>query len=197
LAAINEAVSAKDRGDPQAKVAWETRSSFIERLTSEFSELSDDESDKIAFVSYSVNSGVQYFKYLEAQMKQRGFEVTTGFNPHPGDNDNILKRIRSQMNRSTVYIGLLTKEMQVRTTGENWLWSPSVWTMEEKGMALALQKPFVLMVEDGIHADFWRKTTPERVHHIFDSANYMEVTRKAVDAAEERYYEHKLRESSS
>src|SRR5205085_10645014 len=120
-------------------------------------------------------SGARIFTFMQNSLKRAGFEVVTGFQQHLGDNDNILTRVRSQLTRSDVYLGILTKEVEVRVADAQVRWAPSVWTMEEKGMALALQKPFVLMVEEGIHEDFWRKTTPGSVHQIFNDNTYMEV----------------------
>jgi hypothetical protein len=196
--AIDEAASAKTRQDYQDKVSWESRRAFLDQLSAEFASLGEDASDKVVFVSYSVTSGTERFTRIEPLLKERGFEVTTGFRPHTGDNDNVLKRVQSQLKRSTVYFGLLTKELEVRVPNSSeWRFSPSVWTMEEKGMALALQKPFVLLVEAGIHEDFWKKTAPERVHHIFTAETFMEQAKAAADAAEERFLEWKLRQTAS
>lgn len=196
--AIDEAIAAREREDYQAKVSWETRRAFLDGLAGEFASLSDDTAQKIVFVSYSVDSGTERFTYVERLLKERGFEVTTGFRPHEGDKANVLRRVLGQLKRSVVYLGLLTKELDVRTPAEDtWLSCPSVWTMEEKGMALALQKPFVLLVESGIHEDFWKKTAADRVHHIFTPETFLDKAKAAVDEVEE-YYDHwRLRETAS
>src|SRR5438045_2799663 len=174
-AVVLEATAAGKLGDLAAKVAWEVKRAFLERLIREFKDSAGDSEGQAVFVSYSVDSGAKIFTYMQNAMRRANLEVVTGFQQHAGDNDNVLTRVRSQLSRSDVYLGILTKEVEVRTPDNQIRWAPSVWTMEEKGMALALQKPFVLMVEEGIHEDFWRKTTPGSVHQIFNDETFMEV----------------------
>jgi len=142
---------------------------------------------KTVFLSFSVASGRVYFEAVSQALREAGFEVVTAFQPHPDDNSGVLRRIRWQLSRSSLFVAILTKDVQVRRPDGSLTWAPSVWAMEEKGMALGLQKPTVLMVEEGIDDDFWRKTTPERVHHAFNGGNYHEVARQVSDAVTDRY----------
>jgi len=192
-AVVVEATAAGKRGDLGSKVAWEVKRAFLERLIQEFKNATGDGEGQAVFVSYSVNSGAKIFTYVREAMKRANLEVVTGFQEHAGDNDNILTRVRSQLSRSDVYLGILTKEVEVRTPDKQIRWAPSVWTMEEKGMALALQKPFVLMVEEGIHEDFWRKTTPGSVHQIFNDHNFTEVAETVLRAIGDRLEQKRLR----
>lgn len=187
--AVHEAIAARNRGGLREKVAWEARARYLRSLYAEFRTLADDIESKVVFISYSVHSGELYFKHMEQLLKASGFTVTTGFRSDPGDKSNVIKRVRAQVQRSAVYLGILTKELQVRLTEDDYRWAPSVWTMEEKGMALALDKPLVLMVEGGIHDDFWLKTAPESIHHKFDSENYVEVAEAVHEAIVQRYIE--------
>lgn len=144
--------------------------------------------EKIIFVSYSKKSGEEYFQYVKKRLEKIGFSVTTGFEHHADDRGNVLKRVLGQLKRSSVYLGVLTKDLQV-TVPEGIRWAPGVWTVEEKGMALAMNKPFVLMVQDGIHKDYWQKTAGERVHHMFNSTNYLTIAEGVVEDVSDRYTE--------
>ncbi|MEK6372879.1 MAG: hypothetical protein AABO58_09295 [Acidobacteriota bacterium] len=199
--AVHEAIAARKQGGFPEKVAWEARSRYLHTLYSEFRTLADDIEGKVVFISYSVQSGEIYFKHMEELLRQSGFTVVTGFRSHPGDKSNVIKRVRAQIGRSAVYLGILTKEMQVRLSNvkrgrhreDEYRWTPSVWTMEEKGMALALDKPLVLMVENGIHDDFWLKTAPESIHHKFDRESYIDVAEAVHEAIVQRYIESGLK----
>ena len=83
---------------------------------------------------------------------------------------------------------VLTKDMQINeSTGT--VWAPSVWTIEEKGMALALEKPYVLMIQEGIFAHYWEKTAINSVHEVFDDSNFLDKADNAVIELDDRYAE--------
>ena len=123
---------------------------------------------------------------IKSTLEKAGFEVVDGFKKADGDEGNVLNRVLSQLRASTVYVGLLTKDIEIRDdTGHRW--SPGVWVMEEKGMALGMGKPFVLVVHKDIHEDFWRKTAPHRIHVFFDDSDAYKHTREIVEAVQEHY----------
>lgn len=122
---------------------------------------------KSVFISYSLRSGTPYFSELSEILMKFGFTVLTGFGDGAGSGEYVLRRIRHQVNDASMFISILTKEMQIRTSDGSYIWAPSVWALEERGMALALEKPVFLLVEEGLHGDFWRKTTPGRIHENF------------------------------
>jgi hypothetical protein len=184
---VTEAAAAREQGNRLAKVAWELRSDYVRRLTRDFNTIGADQAPRTVFISYSKRSGEEYFSFMQELLRKADFSVVTGFQPHDGDQDKPLKRVRLALDRSSLYLAILTKEWQVNMPNEEAQWAPSVWTVEEKGMALALEKPVVLMIEKGIHDDFWRKTTPDRVHHVFSANDYREVAESVRDALLDRY----------
>ena len=104
----------------------------------------------------------------------------------------MLKNVLTQIKQSTVYLGLFTKELEIDDV-KGRRWSPGVWIMEEKGMALGLEKPFVLVIHKDIHDDFWKKTSPQRVHIFFDDSTFQNELGAICDAVADRYEEVALR----
>jgi hypothetical protein len=191
-AALREAAAAQQRGDIAQKVDWDTRSRYLRELDTRFQSLADPDG-RAVFVSYSVGRAQVYFELLKRGLQQSKFEVVTGFDRVEGDRGHVLARVRAQLARCHIYVAILTRELKVMSLGGETRWAPSVWTVEEKGMALGLDKPFVLMVEEGIHEDFWRKTTPERVHVMFNDGTALTAIEKVRDAVTEHYIEAALR----
>lgn len=188
---ILERVSVADQaGDPMARRDCQRRLTFLDSLLREVGGRNSDRvPDRTVFVSYSLQLGTPYFEVLKGLLEAAGFEVVTGFQKADGDKGFVLARVLLQLKRSTIYVGLLTKEMPVLGPKGEEHWSPSVWTMEEKGMALVLGKPFILLVEEGIHDDYWKKTAGERVQFKFSKRNAKKMIREVVDAVKDRYRE--------
>lgn len=187
---IQHATAAERRFDIQAKIDWQHRRVFLDGLLREFRKQRMGRAPgKSVFISYSVNSGFEYFESIKEKLRDIGFEVLTGFGKSPGDKGNVLARVLGQLQRSTIYLGLLTKEMRVTGPHGEEQWSPGVWTMEEKGMALALAKPFALLVQKGIHTDYWLKTAPEKVHLEFTEDTFDQMAAEIVETIFERYEE--------
>jgi hypothetical protein len=187
---IQQATAAETFGDLRSKIDYQNRRAFLDNLLREFREQkSGNAPSKSVFISYSVNSGSVFFEKLRSRLEGAGFEVVTGFQKAAGDRGSVLARILRQLRRSTLYLGLLTKEMRVKGPGGRDQWSPSVWTMEEKGMALALRKPFVLLVQEGIHKDYWLKTAPDKVHITFAENDFEDKANEIVETIHDRYDE--------
>lgn len=186
---IDRARASAEASDVKSKIEWQNRRQFLDDLYLQFQE--KEQATPLlprVFISYSFSTGVIHYEHLKRQLEQAGFEVVTGFDPAEGDKGGVLTRVLGQIRKSTLYLAILTKEMKVSTpSGDRW--APSVWTVEEKGMALALGKPFVLMVEEGIHEDYWRKTTPEKVHMQFNQQNFYDKADDTVEALKNRYHE--------
>lgn len=186
---IQNATAAERKFDMATKIDWQNRRIFLDGLLRDFRKQNMGRvPSKSVFISYSVKSGSLHFGVIRNKLRDLGFEVLTGFQKSPGDKGNVLARILGQLQRSTMYLGLLTKEMRVMAQGGE-EWSPSVWTMEEKGMALALGKPFILLVEKGIHTDYWLKTAPDKVHVEFTAESFTQKSEEIVDTILDRYQE--------
>ena len=56
-------------------------------------------------------------------------------------------------------------------------------------MALALGKPVVLLIEEGIQEDFWRQVLPHIVHHIFSKTNFDKQLENLIENVNQKYEE--------
>ena len=196
--AIDEAVAAANKGEsPRVKVNWEVRRDYIQRVFLSFDALAEEAGGKVIFVSYSKATGAEQFEYLAALLDQSRFEVATGFQAHREGKGRVLRQILGQLSRCAVYVAIMTKELEFRASAGEASWAPSVWIVQEIGMALALRKPFVLMIDQAIHEDYWRKVLPDRVHHMFDGSIFKGVAEKVVEEIEDRYSEVALRRTSA
>lgn len=138
------------------------------------------------FISFS-KTGKNYFRKASELCKARGFIVNTGFDDQSAD--YVLKVIKNKIKESTLFLSIMTPEHKFDSSEEGNFYAPSIWLSEEKGMALALEKPFRLLVHARIKHEFWKKTTPSNLHSIFDDAEFEEKLSEAVDALERRYQE--------
>ncbi len=189
---IERARTSAEDLDLKSKIEWQNRRQFLDDLSQQFQEMKQGAlPQRRVFISYSYSSGILYFEYLKMQLEKAGFEVVTGFDPAEGDKGGVLTRVLGQIRRSTLYLAILTKDMKVSTQGGD-RWAPGVWIVEEKGMALALGKPFVLMVEEGIHDDYWSKTTAEIVHEKFNQQNFYDKVVDTIDELKKRYHEFEI-----
>jgi hypothetical protein len=196
--AIDEAVAAANKGEPpRVKVNWEVRRDYVQRVLLNFDALAEEAGGKVVFVSYSKATGAEPFGYLSSLLDQRKFEVATGFQAHREGKGRVLRQILGQLSRCAVYVAIMTKELEVRASSGDPSWAPSVWIVQEIGMALALRKPFVLMIDQAIHEDYWRKVLPDRLHHMFEESTLKAVTENVVEEIEDRYSEAALRHTST
>lgn len=167
--------------DERKRVDLEMRLSYFTHLSYELRKRAGRGGLKPrVFISYSKGVGAGYAAYVKKLLaEQHKCESITGFDKQPGDETEVLKRVLAGMAEASLYLGILTREYQIRQDGRE-TWAPGVWTVEEKGMALALRIPLVLLVDEEIDEDFWLKTTPGRVHFRFSAANFHEIAETAV-----------------
>ena len=166
---IAKAMECLSRNDFTGKAVWEKRRSVIDKYILEFEQSSSPLFPKSVFFSYSVGTGRSYYEYLKERLILEKFEILDGFQKVENTEGNVLKKVITNLKRSSIYIGILTQDIKVLTgkSNKNIMWSPSVWVMEEKGMALALNKPFMLIIDKDIHPDFWQKTAANKDHCFF------------------------------
>ena len=194
--ALLEIARASASGNMVLKVEWQRRMSFIEGLRDDFVRWREEGGvpPKRVFVSYSKNRGgasvpgEYIFQKLKGALERHHLEVVTGFERTEGDHGEVLSRVLGQLNRSTVFVGIFTKAIKTLSAGKE-VWAPGVWLMEEKGMALALRKSFVWMVEEGIDFGYWFKTTPTNVFVMFNASNLEEKIDEVVVEVKNRYKE--------
>jgi hypothetical protein len=110
---------------------------------------------------------------------------------------NVLAAVRNAIAESAAFLAIMTPELRINQRRERGAtdaryFAPSVWVVEEKGMALALGKPFRLLVHRSVHEDFWLRTTPGHLHHVFEEATFERELNDALGALRDRYEELRL-----
>lgn len=143
------------------------------------------------FISYSRSSrdtASHYYARAESAAKSLGFEVHSGFRRTL--DTNVLRAVRSAISDASTFLAIMTPE--IRIAGEPETYAPSVWVVEEKGMALGLNKPFRMLVHRSVHQDFWMRTTPGSLHHVFDHESFDRDLENALEALLRRHHELQL-----
>lgn len=190
--AIERALKLKSINQFTEMVKWDAKAGYISKQLKKFESIKHRGLNipQDVFISYSVTTGSYYYEQLEALLKRRRFNVLNGFQKTEEDMGNILERVLMQLQKCTVFLSVLTKEHKIQSGGNDIKWSPSIWTVEEKGMALAMHKPIVIMIEDGVHEDFWKKTMPHKVHTFFNKRDFSKKSDEVVEAVIDRYNEY-------
>ena len=168
-ATIKEASSATKQKRYSDKTKWEVKRDFLTDLINEFKKFDDShiQTDTV-FISFS-HDKLPYFDLLKDKLKEQGIIAINGFEDSQDNRDTVTKNVLSQIKSSSMYVGIMSKELTITNCDdEGNCYMPSIWTMEEKGMAFGLKKPFLLVIEKGVHKDFWRKTAPMERHIFFD-----------------------------
>jgi len=148
---------------------------------------------KSLFISYSADDLDPCWLSLVADLakKRFNFDVRTGFDY--SRIQNLLKRCLTGIEESACFLSIMSRPSVVTDSASpGLLYAPSTWVVEEKGMALAMGKPFHLLVSDGIHKDFFQRTTPGLKHTIFqndDFADFERAAKEALDTLSARYEE--------
>lgn len=177
--AIDNSVKAKDANDLELWGKWELRKDYLRSELAKFEKLSHGSSmPKRVFISYAYKTGFDYYQILKKELENRAFLVTDGYK----NGSIILRNVLKELNTSTIYVGILTKQDKVfYSDSESFI--PSVWTVEEKGMALGLKLPVVLILEKGIHRDYYAKTTAGFKHCFVNNIDQFRYE-KVFDAVE-------------
>lgn len=191
---VQKASESSSRGDLAEKADSEMRIRFLVRLRARAEQNPPILPSQSVFISYSQRTGAKYYELAKNIALSQGFEVITGFQ-HPESQDKVLRTVMDSVNRSTVFLSIMTPEYSIRPleSEDKPRTAPSVWLMEEKGMALILEKPFRLLVEESVHHHFWKRTTPDKLCTIFDPINFSEKATEALQALHNRYDELLLR----
>jgi len=166
------AKDANKKGKPDLGIRWEQRAKYYEKLLARFTSREDGlEIPRRAFVSYSKNSATMHYKAVRNYLEKDGFDVKDGFQDHKKAEGKVLKTVLNQMRTCSLFIGILTQEYQYNHTGKM-RWSPSIWSLAEIGMAISIGIPYILLVQEEIHEDCWRKVSPEKVHFHFNDDDF-------------------------
>ena len=170
---------------------WELRKEYLNREINRFTRLNYGSNiPKRVFVSYTKKNGKDYYDILKKKLAGEGFSTTDGFQKNKDPNGVIVRSVLTEMKRSTVYVGIYTNENLLTIEGKD-CYTPSVWTIEEKGMALGLSMPVLLICEKGIHEHFFSKTTGAFEHCITENIHHfqLESVDRAVELIINKYYD--------
>ncbi len=186
---IRGAKQAKIDGLSEKKTDLEMRIKYLTALRATIASPDKQLATQTVFISYSKRRGSLYFENVKEIAENFGFQVVTGFDRQQGE--NVLKEVIQSINGASVFLSILTPDYQIKSVDDygEMKTAPSVWLIEEKGMALALGKPFRLLVHETVHQDFWLRTTPGVLHTQFSDENFKDKASEAIEALEIRYDE--------
>lgn len=185
---IELAEDASTRSDSRAKADLDMRITYLTRLKDDLDAPTRKYPKQQIFVAYSENSGKKYYEKAKSIIEDKGFGVVTGFSRT--ESENVLHAVLGAINEASLFLGILTPEYKIRSLwwkGRKNQTAPSVWVIEEKGMALALGKTTRLLIEETVHEDFWRGTTPEKLQTTFRDDEFEEKAETAVNALVRKY----------
>jgi hypothetical protein len=179
---------------------------FLQSLLNEIEAIPALTAKPKLFISFSKSTGDKYFQVAAQHATSFGFDVLDGFR-RTGD-VNVLGAVRNSIAEASAFLVIMTPELRISPTkarsphGKRSIppvrrpshqpansYAPSVWVVEEKGMALGLGKPFRMLVDKSVHQDYWLRTTPGHLHHVFDAATFEVHLDNALAALQRRYEE--------
>lgn len=174
-----EQAEALTQGD--AAQNWSEKADYISELIDRFSRY---HLQKKVFISYNERTGSKYFTELKNRLEERKYEVVTGFESPAEGSSQVLKDVLKRLRPCAVYVGILTPEYRIAKSSRS---APASWVVEEKGMALGMDKRVVLFVDKRVHEDFYKKTLPHYRHIVFESHKFMEKIDEVVASVDERW----------
>jgi hypothetical protein len=124
---------------------------------------------KSVFVSYRF-AEEEYINGLTDYLTENGFHVITGKSANIYIGKYVIERIKE----STYFLCLMTRDEE-KVNGK---FTTSTWLLEEKGVALALNKPIVLMIEDGVEDIGGLQGDWQRIH--FAPKGFLLAVSKAI-----------------
>jgi len=127
---------------------------------------------KSVFVSYRFEE-IDYFEGIKKLLTERGLRVMTGERATASISTAIIERIK----KAQCFLTMMTKHSRK----ENGKYTTSSWLIEEKGAALALGKPIILMVEEGVDDIGGLQGDWQRIH--FQPKGFINAALQAVEQA--------------
>ncbi len=162
---------------------WERRREYLDELKASV----ERQMLNTIFVSYSSAEGAFVFRQIYDTLQGvKKLTVTSGFTTRP-QATTVVETIVQQLERSSIYVGIFTPDIRIAPDTEGVapatkaVSAPGVWTLEERGMAMALRKPLILMVHERVHPDFWKSVSAQQLYR-FTRGNYKPVAAKVCDA---------------
>jgi len=124
------------------------------------------------FVSFRFEE-VEYFDGIKKLLSERGLTVITGERSNSSIGVAIIERIR----KSQCFLSLMTRHSRK----DDGRYTTSPWLLEEKGAAIALGKPIILMVEEEVDDVGGLQGDWQRIH--FKPKGFINAALQAAEQA--------------
>jgi hypothetical protein len=120
------------------------------------------------FIGQSFYSSDEYVNgCIRDVLSGLGLTVVTGEKPRA---DRISDKVKSLIEQQSVFVGLFTRRDKIARKTE---WTTSAWVIDEKAYAVGLQKPLILLKEQGVNS----------IGGIQGDYEYIEFSRDALEKA--------------
>lgn len=139
----SEAAKLAKKAVPQSRALLEAVEENLSRLAPQPSIQAPSSSPSV-FLSHRF-AEEEFVNGLVRLLEESGFEIITGKSSNTYVSRSVIDRIR----RASFFVCLMT----CADAKEDGTFTTSPWLLEEKGVALAFDKPLVLMIEEGV-SDF-------------------------------------------
>lgn len=176
-----EIAQAEDKKDEASVVHLQTRLRLLNRSALPLYRASDTDFMKSVFISYVKNNGTKVHfdeacrrfanaRYdvasgLPVEVEERAdgtFEIRTGFERQR--EAQIVDNIADLIGRSSAFLGLWTFPVEATVAHP----PPGHWLPLELGMAVALRKPFRIVVDSRIDSDWYLKPLRGIIHTVYE-----------------------------
>lgn len=164
----SEAAKLAKRSEPQNSALLEAVEENLLRLARQPS-LQASSASRSVFLSHRF-AEEEYVKGLVRLLEESGFTIITGKSSNTYVSRSVIDRIR----QSRFFVCLMTRA-DAKADGT---FTTSPWLLEEKGVALAFEKPLVLMVEEGVSDFGGLQGDWQRIH--FGSKGFLTAALEAV-----------------
>lgn len=145
-------------------------------------------SEKTLFLSYSTSIEENHLSYIKNRASFHDFHIKDAYADYNSD-PKIIANVRQGIEECFFFLGVLTprKDLRIIENNGDIKYMPSIWLIEEKGMALAMAKRFRLLIDKNVHEAAWRSVNAETLHYFFDETNFRENVDKVLDSLNREY----------
>src|SRR5580658_7791114 len=97
-----------------------------------------------AFVGHSfAREDLEVITRITEFLQKIGFACESGVRPEP---ESVSAKVSARLSKAEVFVGIFTR----RNKNQNGTYSTSPWIIEEKALAISLNKKIMMLVEDGV-----------------------------------------------
>jgi hypothetical protein len=164
----SEAAKLAKRSAPENTALLKAVEENLSRLSRQPS-VQDVSASRSVFLSHRF-AEEEYVKGLVRLLEESGFTIITGKSSNTYVSRSVIDRIR----QARFFVCLMTRA-DAKADGT---FTTSPWLLEEKGVALTLEKPLVLMIEEGVSDFGGLQGDWQRIH--FGSKGFLTAALEAV-----------------